>query len=197
MYTIKYSEKEKSLPTFKKVNFRKIFNRRVAVIMERHYARTVDMETKCLNIESVTIDLDDIRYSAYDRYMYRVNTLRRRLERRGTNGVGQITILNNNPDNKKYIYEIITSPWMVNKDSVVDLDEEIKNAEEGLKSLLICYNKAKEKNNVFSISYYFYKIELMKYYILSLAAKRNGNSCAEESCKTLKLGERFKEVSTK
>ncbi len=160
-------------------------NRRVNTAMRRRYLKKLDMIEKCLNVKSLTIDLEDIYRISKDKSLFDLRSL---IVKAGLaqldDDVNAITILNNNRVNQSYIYSIINCEWMVDRDDVFD-DISYLETVKKIYTLIDQYNKETDKKRREVIAN---EIELTKYF-LSEHARKDNNS--ENDVNTIKLGKTF------
>ena len=134
------------------------------------------------NIESLTINLNDIKYMLYDEpVLIHVQNL---YDKNKMNEEENITIFNDNNVNLRIINEIINSKWIINKNDIKNIKkEDIINMQDEVDKLMkeyinesVTYKKRKIR----------YKILLMEHYINSII-----KSDKYSSDKTLKLCTNF------
>lgn len=187
MYSIEYYKTKRTLEKAKESN-----DIRVKYLMLNPYPdkKKLDLIEKCLNIKSLTIDLEDIKHVMKDKKLKHLPGLFAIVNRNiilEDNEINAITILNNNYSNWLFIYEIITCSWMVNNAEEVNnldilkatsrflyLTEQYDNVDDS-------YAKRRMKN----------EMDLIKYYLHTLIKKNNSSQTVKTNSKTLKLGKRI------
>ena len=181
MYTIEYYKTKKTFEEPKNSKNLRIKH----LISNKDYDK--NLVEKCLNIKSLTIDLEDIKYAMLDRKLRRLPGLYALINRIPTNDVNAITILNNNFYNSLLIYEILNCKWMINRDEEINNTDAL-NIINRYVYLTEIYNniddsskKAKIKNEMI----------LIKYYIYAIINKNDDIQINETSYNTLKLGNRI------
>ena len=150
----------------------------------------LDLIDKCLNIKSLTIDLEDLKHVMQDKKLKHIPGLFAIVNRNITskdNDIDAITILNNNYSNWLFIYEILNCSWMVNKDEEVNNSDILKATSrflyltEQYDNIDNSYAKRRMKN----------EMDLIKYYLHTLIKKNNSSQIVKPNSKTLKLGKRI------
>lgn len=148
----------------------------------------LDLIDKCLNIKSLTIDLEDIKYAMYDKKIKHLPGLFAMVNRVPNNeDIDAIIILNNNYSNWLFICEILRCSWMINRDEEINnsdilkaisrflyLNEQYENADDS-------HLKRRIKN----------EMSMIKYYLHTIIKKNNSSQIVKPNFKTLKLGKRI------
>lgn len=181
MYSIEYYQNERSKPTIEIPNYSSD-NRKRNSMKRRAYLRRKDVIDKCGNIQSLTIDVADIKNVLYDDRLKHLRGLYARINGLNINDVKTIKIFNDNSVNLLYIYEIINCDWMINKGEI-DYSEELLI--EKIKELYLLITEYEKSNNPDDKVRLKDKIHLFKYWINSLNARNNTQNSDE---KVLKIG---------
>lgn len=184
MYTIEYYKTKREKPIIKEPEY-SYDNRLMNIMMYKRYLHQKDLNDKCWNIKSLTIDLEDIKKIIKDRNLrsnHLISLYSRVMSSRFDDSINSITILNNNITNKIYIYEIINCKWMINA------NEEISNKEiiiivRKLLTLLEQYEKATDRNKIIIKD----EIDIIKYYLDTIINKSNEKTDST----AIKLGKHF------
>ena len=103
MYSIEYYQNERSKPTIEIPNYSSD-NRKRNSMKRRAYLRRKDVIDKCGNIQSLTIDVADIKNVIYDDRLNHLPGLYARINGLNINDVKTIKIFNDNSVNLLYIY---------------------------------------------------------------------------------------------
>lgn len=179
MYTIEYykTKREKEEKYHKGIN-------NINRITTRKYCHQNDIYNKCLDIKSITIDVDDIKRIVFDQELKNLYVLYTRIIQviSNDNSIGSITILNNNLSNLHYIYEILNCKWMINTNENID-EIKIEKIEKCLESLKNKYTKTTNQKKKMDI---YYKIYLIEYYLETV--KRKYDNTQKEKWKNIRLG---------
>ena len=181
MYSIEYYQNERSEPTIEIPNYSSD-NRKRNSMKRRAYLRRKDVIDKCENIQSLTIDVADIKNVLYDDRLNHLWGLYTRINGLNINDVKTIKIFNDNSVNLLYIYEIINCDWMINKGEIDYSEELLIEKTEELYLLITEYEKSNNPDDKVRLKD---KIHLFKYWINSLNARNNTQNSDE---KVLRIG---------
>ena len=125
MYRINYCEKEKDT-TYDEAYFTTMNNNNQK--WSNYYAYLQEKYDLCYNIESITIDVSDIKCMKYDCYsngilhkLYLICKNKHALEK-----YEQITITNDSIFAEELIYNILKTDWLINEELVDTYDDELK-----------------------------------------------------------------------
>ena len=187
MYSIEYYKTKRTLKNPAESNDIRIKH----LLLDRYYnQKTPYFIDKCLNIKSLTIDLEDINHIMQDRNLKHLPGLFAIVDRNiapKDNDIEAITILNNNYSNWLFIYEILNCSWMVNN------DEEVNNLDI-LKTISHFFYLTEQYDNVddlYAKKRMKNEMNLIKYYLHTLIKKNKSNQTVKHNSKTLKLGKRI------
>lgn len=186
MYTIEYykTKKDKTIieePQYSGVDFRNDY------MLRKGHLYQSDLNDKCHNIKSLTVDMEDINYVIRDRSFKSLLALHGRIKLNNFDKkYDSLMILNNNIINKRYIYEIIKCKWMINADEELNTTDVagmlIRLTELIEQRMDDNYSKADIEDEMALIKYYSDTIK-NKYY--------NDNDRKVANSKILRLGNRF------
>lgn len=172
MCFIEYYKTKHDKPELKEPEY-KIGGRMYNCKMRRRYLLQKDIIDKCWNIESITIDLDDIKHVIYDDTCHHLTSLYARLSKINTSNVSTITILNNSLSSRLCIYEILNCEWMINKnESGKNYDDVIIEKVKILYNLIDCYENGQNNYSKIELTN---KIKLFKYYVASINSLKKDN----------------------
>ena len=134
----------------------------------KRYNYQKDMDERCFNIKSLTIDLEDISQIIKDHNTGHLLGLYAMVNNKITDkSINAITILNNSLVGKLIIYSIITCKWMVNSDEKPKNEDILETLKE-IKRLTNLYEKTTDE---FRKKHLKDEIELLKYYRDTIATE--------------------------
>lgn len=171
MYTIEYYKTKKEKPVIEEPKYYNDKDKRYNYLITLNYLHKKDLIEKCWNVKSVTIDLDDIKQIVNCDKEKSLFGLFARVSRLDLEDIESITINNNNIINERYIYEIISSDWLVNKNEKPDNYNVLKEEKEAELNTLIKeyekleYKEINERNKKIKLDR---KIKRIKYYLNTL-----------------------------
>ncbi len=186
MYSIEYYKTKRTLQNPMESN-----DIRIRHLMLNHPyldKNKLDLIDKCLNIKSLTIDLEDIKYVMQDKKLKHLRGLFAIVNRVPNNeDVDAIIILNNNYSNWLFICEILRCSWMVNR------DEEINNSDilKAISHFLYLNEQYEHANDSYSKRRIKNEMSTIKYYLHTIIKKNNSSQTVKPNSKTLKLGKRI------
>lgn len=147
-----------------------------------YYAYLKDKYDLCYNVESVTIDVDDIKNMKYDCFS---NGLLLELYLMCKNNqvfgkYNQIIIENNSKFNEELIFNIFKTDWLINEDLINQYDSDLKNR----RNYFLAMIEASEDNQDIKIQF---RNKLYEYFIKTYDNLNNDKSIVYEEKKVLKL----------
>lgn len=158
---------------------------------DNYYAYLKDKYDLCYNVESITIDIDDIKNMKYDCFsngvllsLYLMCKKNHVFEK-----YLQVTIPNNSIYSQELIYNILRSDWLINEESLNKNDDNLKRIENYFKAMII----ASEDRQDIKIQF---RNKLYSYFLETLKRIETGESIIVQNDKVLKLEMRENKNST-